>query len=964
MNFGLNANAVITGIFQTPGSSAKGDPFELRAGPFVAGELRVLSLRGRERVNDAYCYEVTFATEVPPDLVPISLFGTPACLAIKAPGFDPHVIQGLTSSVEALGGVPGEQGGKRRRFRVEIVPKLWLLKRRRKNRIFQNKSVVEIVQTLLDGVKIADAECHWRVHAADYPKLPFVYQRAESDYDFFRRILASAGIFFYFEHASGFLDSLLPGASAVAGLAGTAAGMIGGAVGGAVESVEASAKLVTVLNFGSDAGHTPAVTSGLAGGLANAAIGGILHDAAGALGGSVAASFIAEDPSDAIAFDDGAGADTNKERIYEFGLKKSIRTKSLRFLDRNVEASSNWVGVAGATTFSVGGLSTDSLTTTLGAQASLSLGPGGLQAGLNIQAKFDVDAPNLPASELRQERYQVDPNVRQDKSIDDRMEMELGRLRRKYVEAEGKSDSRRLGAAYRFILAGHPIAMLNDEYTVTALDVEGVHPDFAGEADAVYRNRFRCIPSNLAPRPKRPKRMPKPGLELATVVNFVGGSALPGLEASACGYVRVRFRWQIADDRGTSGPGLELGSDDANAAWIPLVQPWAGAGYGAQFIPREGMEVLVGFLEGQSERPVILGCLYSQASPPPWGGTIENQKVGILSRTRPENGGYSEISIDDRQDGELVCVRAQRDLDIDVVVDSRATVGNDQEVTVTHDSTFTVGVDSNTTIGRDQTYKVGGDSKVEISGDSTVTVNGASSTTVQGSSDETIEGDFAHTVSGRLDATTEGEQAESYADNYTARHAGHRVVVVGSGEVHRSATLHVEGSGRAYASKFFEVVTLEGFTLTCGKSQIRIAPEMVTISSPKLAFVSQEMNETTEKYVLSAKDKISLSGQTLSAAGSGASLTLDSGASMTGSQVKLAGGSGSSAQDDKKKKVTKVTVTDPDGKPLADQRVLLRTGGENGEERMVVLDAKGEFEVESDDAFEVVFPDLVDAKQG
>jgi type VI secretion system secreted protein VgrG len=962
MNFGLNANAVITGIFQTPGSSAKGDPFELRAGPFMAGELRVLSLRGRERVNDAYRYEVTFATEVPPDLVPTALFGTPACLAIKAPGFDPHVIQGLTSSVEALGGVPGEQGGKRRRFRLEIVPKLWLLKRRRKNRIFQNKSVVEIAQTLLDGIKIADKECHWRIHAADYPKLPFVYQRAESDYDFFRRILASAGIFFYFEHASGFLDSLLPGASAVAGLAGTAASMIGGVVGDAVESVEATAKLVSVLNFGSDAGHTPAVTSGLAGGLANAAIGGLLHDAVGAIGGSAAASFIAEDPSDTIGFDDGAGADTNKERIYEFGLKKSIRTKSLRFLDRNVESSSNWVAVAGATTFSVGGLSTDSLTTALGAQVGVSIGPGGIQAGLNVQAKFDVDAPNLPASELRQERYQVDPNVRQDKSADDRMQLELGRLRRKYVEAEGKSDSRRLGAAYRFTLGGHPIAMLNDEYTVTALDVEGVHPDFAAESDAVYRSRFRCIPSNIAPRPRRPKRRPKAGLELATVVNFVGGDALPGLEASPCGYVHVRFRWDILDDHGSPHGSLELGSDDANAVWVPIVQPWAGAGYGAQFIPREGMEVLVGFLEGQSERPVILGCLYSRTNLPPWGGPIDNQKVGIRSQTRPAlDGGYSEISIDDRQGGEVVQVRAQRNLDVEVVQNSHTHVGMNSSTTVEMDDHVTILANATREVGEISSTTIKGDEQYEVRGDATHHVIGTRTLLVDADNTESIAGDLSRSVSGRVDAITEGVHSETFGDDVIERHAGHRAIIVGGPDKKRSTALHVEGAARLYAATSAEAVALEGFTITCGKTQIRIEPEMLTIASPKIVLVSKDIETTTEKFALTAKDSVSISGKKANFAGSSAVIALDDNATVQGTQVKLSGGSASSSEQSKDKKITTIQLTDQDGAAIADQRVIVRKGGEGGEERVVVVDAEGKIKIEGDDPFDVIFPDVLDA---
>src|SRR6202020_2839035 len=105
---------------------------------------------------------------------------------------------------------------------------------------------------------------------------------------------------------------------------------------------------------------------------------------------------------------------------------------------------------------------------------------------------------------------------------------------------------------------------------------------------------------------------------------------------------------------------LQIGAtdtDDVYSVWLPVVQPWAGAGYGAQFIPREGMEVLVGFMADQSERPVILGCLYSDRNKPPWNEYIDHQRIGIRSQTRPMDGGYSGVSIDDRRNAEAARVR-------------------------------------------------------------------------------------------------------------------------------------------------------------------------------------------------------------------------------------------------------------------------------------------------------------------
>src|SRR5580692_11465404 len=174
MNVGTSLDvSMITGLFDTdansPNAAKKRAPFELRVGPFVNYELEVLSFRGTERVNDVYSYEATFATSVDENTLHASLFGEPGCLTIKAPGYDPRVIQGIVSSVEGLGGVPGEQSTGRRRYSLEIVPKLWLMKERRKNRIFQQQSAPEIVNAMLLEIGMAPSESRWRAVVADYP---------------------------------------------------------------------------------------------------------------------------------------------------------------------------------------------------------------------------------------------------------------------------------------------------------------------------------------------------------------------------------------------------------------------------------------------------------------------------------------------------------------------------------------------------------------------------------------------------------------------------------------------------------------------------------------------------------------------------------------------------------------------------------------------------------------------------
>ncbi|MCL2724708.1 MAG: type VI secretion system tip protein VgrG [Polyangiaceae bacterium] len=590
--------------------NAETNPFELRAGTLDTNALQVLSFHGRERINDVYSYEVVFATSLPPKTL-VAAFGAAAALTLKTSEQPPRILQGIAAHLEALGGVPGERETARRRYSLTIVPKLWLLKHRRKNRVFQNKTAKEIVESMLRGIELTSEDWRWRTQP-DYPKLPFVYQRNESDYEFFRRVLASAGIFFYFEHPSK---------------DGTA----------------------TKLNFGDAAGHTVAVQGSL-------------------------------------RFDDGIGADAREERIYEFSLKKRLRPKALLMLDRDVEKATNWSKVATTKPTS--------------------------------DPVFDTDTKKITPDILREEVFQVDSALRV--GPDSEMDTELERLRSGYLDARGEGDSRQLAPGYRFPLTSHPIDALNDTYTVTAVDSEGIHPAFMGKGDAthVYRNRFRCIPSRFSPRPVRSKKRPKMGLEVAKVVGEEGKLITSTVEANHCGYVRIRFRWDIADDKGTPKESYGVNEDAEHVVRLPVVQPWAGAGYGAQFIPRQGMEVLVGFLEHQGERPIILGCISSEENMPPWSGDENDfQKVGIHSRSWPPGkpDAWSEISIDDRKGDELIYVQAQKDLREKVKHDVHTNVGRNRTETVACVETITVGADRFELVGHDHTEFVGHD-RTEIVG--------------------------------------------------------------------------------------------------------------------------------------------------------------------------------------------------------------------------------------------------------
>jgi type VI secretion system secreted protein VgrG len=860
MSLPFNPVSLITGIFEAgSGAAAKKAPFELRAGPYKSYELEVISFRGRERVNDVYRYEVTIATEVAQTALQDGVFGAPACLMVKSQGYGPQVIQGLVASLEALGGVSAEQGADYRRYRLEIVPTLWLLKHRSSTQIFQGKTVMQIVKALLEVVGIKESECKWRTVDKEYPPLPFMYQRNESDYEFFRRVLASAGIFFYFDHATEWLESLSSG---------------GGKAG------------ATVLNFARRPSDTPGVTGP---------------------SGKGGASSSDDSPSGTFQFDDGMGADDASERVFEFGLKKRLRTKALQLLERRVAESNNWIDLASEPTKSAEG--------------------------------FAADATSVKAKVLVQARYQVDPNLTETtqdpKSIDNpQMELELARTRRRFLEARGASDCRRMAAGYRFKLASHPVLVLNGEYTLTAVEAEGNNPDFVANAPFVYRNRFRCIPSAYMPIPPRPKKRPKLGLEVAQVVAYKDILKVPWLESSPCGYVKIRFRWAVLDVHGTPAGELKMGTDDADAIWVPVVQPWAGAGYGAQFIPREGMEVLVGFLEHQGERPVILGCLYSAANAPPWSDKSEQLKVGIKSQTRAANAGYSEISIDDTQGKELLTLMAQTDLLERVNNDLTVSVGNNRSFTVAQNEHVKIHGNRTNDIDGDHSETIKGSHGLLVGGNATSTIGGGTGLTVAGNHTLSVAGDSKEQIGGLERRTIGGSAYLTVGRTHTVAISGQATTVIGTKDNPSQRYTTVWGPDILSATGQVLVQSPAGIVLECGTSTITLNPGSIRIAADTILIDGQQSTSLFGAGPsLHLTDSVSMASNAIALAAQGASLKLGSSqASLLGSQVSLGSNSGSSSSSSTSSSVvTKpfvMTLCDASFTPYANLPYDLTVGGQ------------------------------------
>jgi type VI secretion system secreted protein VgrG len=257
-----------------------------------------------------------------------------------------------------------------------------------------------------------------------------------------------------------------------------------------------------------------------------------------------------------------------------------------------------------------------------------------------------------------------------------RMRLEELLSEHELCEASGTTRALQLGSLFK--LTAHPRADQNREYLVTSAQYTMRFEGYEGLEDTGgdYRCSFTCIPSNVQYRPAR--RTPKPlvqGPQTAVVVGPAGDE----IHTDKYGRVKVHFHW----DRHGKG-------NENDTTWIRVSHPWAGKGWGAIAIPRIGQEVIVDFLEGDPDRPIITGRVYNAETMPPFGLPGAGVISGIKSNTH-KGRGYNEMTMDDTAGKEKITIHAQYDMGTTVEHDDTQTIHNDRTIKVdgTHTETIT-----------------------------------------------------------------------------------------------------------------------------------------------------------------------------------------------------------------------------------------------------------------------------------
>ncbi len=324
-------------------------------------------------------------------------------------------------------------------------------------------------------------------------------------------------------------------------------------------------------------------------------------------------------------------------------------------------------------------------------------------------------------------------------------------------------------------LTQHPRDDQNAEYLITSTSIHASVQanESGGEGGNVFHCDFTAIPSSQQFRPLR--KTPKPFVQGPQTAVVVGPSG-EEIHTDKFGRVKVQFHW----DREARKKDLK----DKSSCWVRVSHPWAGKNFGMIHIPRIGQEVVVGFLEGDPDQPLITGRVYNAEQMPPWELPANATQSGILTRSS-KGGAYGNanaIRFEDKKGAEQLWIHAEKNQDIEVENDETHWVGHDRTKTVDHDETVHVKHDRTETVDNDETITVHHDRTETVDNNETITIGANRTESVGANEDITIGANRTEAVGANETITIGGDRSISVGASETATVALQRTHSVGINE--------------------------------------------------------------------------------------------------------------------------------------------------------------------------------------
>ena len=368
--------------------------------------------------------------------------------------------------------------------------------------------------------------------------------------------------------------------------------------------------------------------------------------------------------------------------------------------------------------------------------------------------------------------------------------MRVNALRSQESRFIGESDCRWFVPGHSFTLSGHEDDTANIEWVVTQVSHEAGHEH--------YRNRFEAIPKSTSYRP--PRTTPKPRMHTQTAI--VVGKAGEEIWTDEYGRIKIQFPW----DR-------DGANDETSSCWVRVVLPWSGKGFGMQFIPRIGQEVIVTFIDGDPDRPLVTGCVYNGDNALPYALPANQTQSGIKTNSSKGGGGFNELRFEDKKDSEEVFLQAQKDFKINVLNDTTATVGHDETLTVQNARTRTV-KDGDETVTlekgkRTVTIQTGSDT-LDVKDTRTLTVGGDQTHSTGGNYSHKVTGNYELTVDGNLTIKVSGTLTLQSGGDFTAKSDANLTAQAGTALTNKAGTALTNQAGTTLDNKAGTTLTNDG----------------------------------------------------------------------------------------------------------------------------------------------------------
>jgi len=547
--------------------------------------LLLTGVSGREAVSELFRFQLDLLAENSTEVKFEDLLGEQVTATIEMHTTDKRYITGIVSRVAQRGRDQTFTG-----YRLEVVPKFWLLTRRKQSRIFQYMTVPDILKKVFSG--LADGKLFivdWELKGSYQPR-EYCVQYRESDFAFASRLMEEEGIYYFFKHT--------------------------------------------------DSGHKMVVAD-------------------------LPASMPDLDPSEVI-YEEIEGGNRPEDRIYQWERTQELRSGKVTLWDHCFEMPKQHLEADKQIPESVVAVTiTHKLKTAGNEKLELYDFPGGYASRFDGIARGGGESPE-GLTQISQDGKRV---------AGIRMQSEAAAS----VVIRGASSCAYFTPGFRAKLTRHFNA--DGVYALTSVEHRAsLTGDYrtGGEANLEYENFFTCIPGAAPFRPPRITPIPQAqGAQTATVVGPSGEQIF----TDKYGRIKVQFAW----DR--------EGKNDGNSScWLRVVTPWAGKQWGMIHIPRVGQEVIVDFMDGDVNNPIVIGSVYNAEQMPPYTLPDNKTQSGILTRSTLSGSPSTcnEIRFEDKKGSELIFVHAEKDRTIEVEHDEKHSVDNDRTKTITNNETTVI----------------------------------------------------------------------------------------------------------------------------------------------------------------------------------------------------------------------------------------------------------------------------------